>query len=261
MRRNLGGLPPRYGALLRLTLAAAAFRLAPLVPVLLVYFLIPAHSWLRLLLVAYPVLWVLIVCPARVRYGQRVAALAEDPAAPLSARALLTDGSVWCGVCRGRIQLMRRWALPLVVLLAILIALFVFFNAFTVLGMLLIVFRTPVILAIVLMACVALFGWSVFQTSAYRFGYTRRPKAGALKPLLKQNLLWWLPTLALLFALLAVGYRELGLLGSNLLGAAPLFSVKLRPFQLILLLLTVVSYLLLLPVRKYNAAVWAQAQK
>ena len=288
MRKYFGGLPPRYPALLRLTLSAALFRLAPLAPAALAYFLLPVGSWFRLLLLLCPALWVWAVCPARARYGQTLAAFAKDPSAPLSARALTEKNTAWQGVCRGRARRMRRHALPLLVLLAALLLLFIYFGAFSALRILLGAFgpvaaalgtaamllprlltgeavvqqASPLgamgVLAAALGVCLFLFSRGAFRTSAYRFGFTAGlPEAKEMRPLFRQNLRLWLPTLVLFGASLIVSYRELGLLFANVLGAAPLFTVKLRIPQIVLLSLTAASYLVLLPVRKYNTAVWA----
>ena len=288
MRRIHGGLPPRYGSLLRLTLAAALVRLAAFAPYVLVYFL-PTGPWFRLLLLACPALWFLWVCPARVRYARLLSAFAADEAAPLRSRELFLRDVSWREAYRGRVKRMRAWALPLVVLLLPLLSLFLFFNPFSAVNILFAVFggvatvlgtmanfvsrlllgESPVqqagvlggvtVLAAAFLFCLGLFGVGAFRSSAYRFGYTAAmPGLAAMKPLLWQNLRLWFPTLALLGLLLAFSSAELGLLFSNILGAAPVFSVKLQLHEIALLLLITLSYLLFLPVRKYNTAKWTR---
>lgn len=289
MRRMSGGLPPRYGSLLRLSLAAALVRLAALAPFFLTYFL-PVGSWFRLILLGCPALWIAWVCPARVRYAGLLFAFVKDESSPLRARDLLARDASWRAVCRGRIRLMRPWMLPMCALLLFMLPLFLFLHAFSAVNILLGVFggvatvigamanfisrllmgESPVqqagilggisVLAAVLAVCLGLFGLGVFRSSAYRFGFTAMlPKFAAMKPLFKQNLLLWVPTLALACVLALFSYGELGLLLSNLIGAAPGFSVKLQIHQTALLALTAVSYLLLLPLRKLNTAKWAQS--
>jgi len=287
MRRFFGGLPPRYPELLRLTLFVALLRLVPLLPGVLAYFLLPVGSWLRLILLLCPVLWVWIVCPARVRYGGIMAAFAKDASAPLSRRIRPAGFAPWKGVCVDRAKKMRRYALPLLVLLAVLLLLFFCFHVFSALRILLGVFGAVAtalgvvaavlprllmgeavvqqagplggmgVLAFTLGVCLFLFGRGAFRTSAYRFGFTGLPKPDEMKPLRRQNLRLWLPTLVLFAVSLIVSYRELGLLFANFLGAAPLFAVKLHVPQILLLSLTAISYLLLVPIRKYNTAAWA----
>ena len=289
MRRLFGGYPPRYGELLRLTLFAALIRLVPLVPFVLAYLFLPPGSWFRLLLLLCPALWVYLVWPARVRYGEIVAAFAADPAAPLRARDLLVRDPAWADVCRGRAKLMRRQALPLCVQLLFLLLLFILANPFTAVKVLLDIFGGiatvlgamaaflprlmmgepmaaeagllggMVVLAAVLALCLFQFGRGAFRSSACRFGYTAgMPEKGALEPLFKRNLRLWLPTLTLLLALCILYGQELGLMLANALGAAPLFAVKWQIPELILALLAAVSYLLALPVRKLNTAMWAR---
>lgn len=288
MRRVFGGYPPRYGELLRLTLAAALIRLAPAVPFVLAYVFLPPGSWLRLMLLLCPALWVYFVCPARVRYGAIMAAFAKNEAAPLRARDLFVREPAWRAVCRGRLRLMRRWVLPFCAMLLFLLLLFWLANPFAALNVLLGVFggiatvlgataaflprllmgepMAPqagilggmAVLMAVLAACLFLFGRGAFRSSAYRFGYTAgMPENSGMMPLFKRNLLLWLPTLILLLALLALSPQELGLMFANVLGAAPLFTVKLHIPQIILASLTAVSYLLLLPIRKLNTVMWA----
>jgi hypothetical protein len=104
-------------------------------------------------------------------------------------------------------------------------------------------------------ACLMLFGLGAFRTSGYRFGGSAESAAGkAMRPLLRENLTLWLPTLLLLLALLVFYYREVGLLLSNALGAAPLFSARPGIVQLVLMALCAISYFVYLPVRKYNTA-------
>ena len=288
MRKWIGDIPPRYGEMLRLTLAAALLRLVPLIPVAAAYYLLPVGSWLRLLLLSCPVLWIFVVCPARVRYGDALAALAADDTAPLGAGQMLKWREGWRGVCLGRITLIRRWALPLAILLVLLVLLFWIGGTYTAVGILLHSFggvatvigavgmflpRLAIgesivqpagllggmgVLLAVLALCLTLFGLGAFRSAGYRFGYTAgMPHVRDRKLLLKQNLRLWLPTLALLCILLLFAYQELGLLFANLLGAALLFSVTLQIHQIVLLVLTTVLYLLLLPIRKWNTAVWA----
>lgn len=290
MRSFFGGYPPRYGELLRLTLIAALIRLAPLVPFALAYLFLPPGSWFRLVLLLFPALWAYFVFPARVRYGNLMAAFANDPSAPLRARDLLSREPAWAGVCRGRIRQMRWRALPLCAALLFLMFLFVLANPFTAVKALLDIFGgiatvlgamaaflprlmmgEPVareagilgglaVLAVVLGECLFLFGRGSFRTSGYRFGYTGpMPKKAAMEPLFKRNLRLWLPTLALLLILFVFYGQELGLMLANALGAAPLFSVKWQIPELVLALLAAASYLLLLPVRKWNTAVWAHS--
>ena len=288
MPKLTGGLPPRYTELLRLTLAAALLRLVPLAPAVLAYFLLPRASWLRLLLLLCPVLWVFVVGPARVRYGKILAAFTADASAPLRARALLQKETEWRIMCRGRVRRMGRQALPFYVLFAFLIVLYLLFDAFSILHVLLTVFGgiatalatmatflprlllgKPMVLdagaiggiaalTVALAVCLLLFGLVVFRTSPYRFGVPDKQKIRVMMPLLKRNLRLWLPTLALAVVLLLFAYPQLSLLLANFLGAAPLFAVKLRLHQSILLALTVVSYFLLLPARRYNTAVWTK---
>ena len=291
MRKVFGGYPPRYAALLRLALAAALLRLIPFVPFVLAYAFLPPGSWLRLILLLCPVLWLYFVLPARARYGAVVAAYVKDQSAPPRTRDLLQRDPAWRAVCRGRVKMMRLWALPLFAMLLFLLLLFLFVNVFAAVKALLDVFGgiatvlsamaaflprlfmgepmaqqagalgAVAVLAIVLAVCLGLFGWGAFRSSAYRFGYTAgMPKKSGLTPLLKSNLLLWLPTLILLSAFGILSSQELGLMFSNFLGAAPLFTVKLQIPQIILASLAAVSYIILLPIRKLNTAIWAQNQ-
>ena len=291
MRKVFGGYPPRYAALLRLTLAAALLRLIPFVPFVLAYAFLPPGSWLRLILILCPVLWVYFVLPARVRYGAVMAAFVQNQAAPLRTRDLLQRDPAWRAVCRGRIKLMRWRALPLCAMLLFLLLVFALANAFAAVKVLLDVFGgiatvlsttaaflprlfmgepmaqqagalgAVAVLVIVLAVCLGLFGWGAFRSSAYRFGYTAdMPKKSGLTPLFKRNLLLWLPTLILLSAFGILSSQELGLMLANFLGAAPLFAVKLQIPQIILASLAAISYFILLPIRKLNTAAWTQNQ-
>ncbi len=286
MRNGLRAFPPRYAQLLRFTLAAALLRLAPLIPAVLAYFFVPVRSWLRLGLALVPALWVLIVCPARVRYGQALAAFVKNPSTPLRARALLQGGG-WIPYFRARWKHMRANALPLVVLTAVCAVLLLvnsFFGLSVVLsacsavatGLGTVAAFLPRLMAgeavwqpagllggvavlfVVFGVCLALFGVGSFRTSALRFGQPAgAATGGAMKPLLRENLTLWLPTLLLLAALLAFYYRETGLLLANFLGAAPLFSARPGVLQLALMAVCAVSYFIYLPVRKYNTARFA----
>ena len=237
---------------------------------------------------AVPGAVVFVVCPARVRYGKIVAEFAADSAAPLRARELLRKEPAWRAVCRGRLQAMGKQALPFFILFAFFIVLYLFFDAFSILHILLAVFggiatvlgtmatflprlllgKSMVLdagaiggiaaLAAAFAVSLLLFGLAVFRTSPYRFGAAGKQKVRAMLPLMQQNLRLWLPTLVLSVVLLIVAYPELSLLLANVLGAAPLFAVKLRLHQIILLALTAISYLLLLPVRRYNTAAWSK---
>lgn len=286
MRTTFGGLPRRYPKLLLLSLAAAVLRFVPCIPFCLAYFL-PLGVWSKLLVVFSPALWFMVVGPARIRYGEIMAAYTKDEGVPLKVRALFSNDRAWWNTFRGRVQLTYRWALPLAVLLVMIIPLFCFANAFSALKTILNVFiwiasaiatsaaflprlmmGEPAVvdagitggalaLAAALLISICLFVWGVFQTGAYRFGYTRTPKAGDMKPLLIRNLLLWLPTLALFLVFAAFSYKELVLTLSNVLSAAPVFSVKPQLPQIVLAALTAISYCLLLPIRKRNTALWA----
>jgi len=261
-----------------LTLKAALVRLAALAPFCFAYFQ-PFSPWLRLTALLTPALWVLLVCPARVRYGRQAAVLAGN-ASP--------DERPWQDACKGRIRLMRWWALPLCVLLVFLLLLLWLTDAFSALYVIVSVFGgiatamgvmanavtrllsgealvqpagVPggiAMLIVILLICLALFGWGAFQTSLYRFGYTAgAPGADRMKPLRKQNLRLWLPTLGLALLLAVFSYQELGLVLANLLSVAPVFPVKLQWYQTALMALTAISYLVLLPARRLNTAAWA----
>lgn len=282
-----GPVPQNYKALLRITGKAALVRVAALVPFVIAYSQ-PFSPWLRLIALLTPVLWALWVCPARLRYAAAMADAAQGKVAVLSLRSLSQKDRPWIAACKTRARLLWRRALPLCALGLLMVVLLWFVNAFTALKVLMNVFgglATVVgtmaafiprllmgeaavqpagvaggiaALAVVGVLSLALFGWSVFQTSPGRFGYTGGiPKAGALAPLLKKNLRLWLPTLALLLISLIFTYREIGLLFANLMSAAPVFAVKLRWHQITLLVLTAASYFALLPARKRNTALWA----
>ncbi len=287
MQANSGSASLRYFALLRLTLAAALLRLVPWIPFFLVYFL-PLGTWSKLLIVFSPVLWYTVVGPVRVSYGAALAAYAHDPAAPLTLHRLYSRRQTWHQSFLGRLQLMRFTPLPLVLLSAfILLSLWATPNMFAALKALLnvpgwiasaiatvfaavplLLLGKPVwvdagvlggviLLAVLFLASLVWFLWGAFQTGGYRFGYEHLPQKGALRPLLQKNLLLWLPTFILLIALAAVSYQELVLLAANLLSMEPAFGFKLGWLPSALLLATVISYLLLLPLRRYHTARWA----
>ncbi len=290
MQKIFGGFPPRYREILRYTLTAALVRLAAWVPFLLAY-LQPFSPWLRVIALGTPVLWAYAVCPMRVRYGEALAAVAAGQPAELPLRGLLARDRAWAGVCKARIRMLRGWALPLCALVVFLLPLLWILDAFTLVKVLINVFGgiatafaavvmlvprlitgsalvqpagiagAVIVLALFGLAALALFGWGMFRTSGYRFGFTGKPVKGSLKPLRNQNLRLWLPTLALLLVLVLLANQEMGLLFSNLISAAPLFTVKLQWYQLVVLVLTIVSYGMLLPVRKLNTAVWARQEQ
>jgi len=283
----LGGFPPRYIKLLWLTLAAALPRLVPWIPFGLAYCL-PLGLFSKLLVIFMPVLWYAVVGPMRVRYGAALTALARDPAASLSLRQLYQNGKPWHHTFRGRVDLMRGRSLPMAVIIAFILApLWMMDNVFAAIETLLtipawiasaiatvvaflprIIAGKPawvdagvlggmIVLAVLLLASCVLFLWAVFQTSAHRFGYTRLPRKGTLKPLLGQNTLLWLPTIVLGAALLTFAYQELLLVFANFISIEAVFVVKFEPLQLALLGATGLSYILLLPLRRYNTARWA----
>lgn len=285
MRKIFGGFPPHYTTMLRITAKAAVMRLLPLVPFLLAYFQ-PISPWLRLLVLLCPVLWVLLICPLRQRYGKAIAGIVKNGDSPLSLRGLIKDRS-WVPACKGRWHLLRWWALPTVVLGVSLLLLLWVVNALSAVRVLLGVFggftaamstmatfiprllmgealvqpagfaASMAMMLVLLLISLVLFGFGMFQTSQYRFGRTKMPKAGTLKPLRRQNLRVWLPTLGFLLLTLVFASRELGLLLSNVLSISRAFTVKLRWYQIVLLVLTAGSYFAGLPIRKYNTAVWA----
>ena len=289
MQKVLSGLPPRYQEILRYTLKAVLVRLLAWVPFCLAYYQ-PFSLWLRLLALFTPVLWVYAVCPMRVRYAGALTAIAQEQPVSLPFRGLFSKNRPWADVCRGRIRQMRWWSLPLCVLAGFLLLLLWTVDAFSAVKVLINVFGSiaavitmvllfiprliaghavlqpvgilgSVVTLVLVGSCsLILFGWGAFRTSGYRFGYTGKAKKGELKPLLQKNLRLWLPTLVLLIPLLAVSYQELGLLLANLISAAPVFTVKLQWYQIVLLTLTAISYFLQLPLRRLNTANWVYAK-
>ncbi|MFH1513346.1 MAG: hypothetical protein ABIG45_08360 [Bacillota bacterium] len=288
MRKIFGGLPPRYGDLFKLALAMALFWLVSLIPFFLAFFL-PLGPWFKIIAVFSPVLWVKVVCPARIRYGELMAAFARDGSAPLNPRNLLIQKQSWRGVCRGRVELVRWPALPFCTLAILLLLMLIFLNPFSALRIILEVFtwiatalgtiaaflprlmagEPPVAQASVLAGVITLaamlfisfclFLWGLFRTSAYRFGYPGMPRGSDMRKLLKNNLFLWMPTLALLLSLFLLSYGEIGLIIANVLSVGPVFSVKPQLLQLALAALAAVSYMVFLPLRKLNTAIWATA--
>jgi len=286
MRRRPDGIPPRYSELLGLSLAAAVLRMAPLIPFFLAYFL-PLGAWSKLLILFCPLLYFTVVGPVRIRYGELMAAFSKDQNAALKPLMLLSKEQAWRRVFLGRLQLVRGKAIPFAaVLLLLLLPLWLAGNVFSAIKFILNVFiwlasavsasaafiprllmgepawvdagvaGGGLALAAVLALSCCLLLWGVFQTSAYRFGYTRLPKSGALKTLRRKNLLLWTPTLLFCAAFCVLSYAQIILLLSNILSVANIYAVKLRPPQIVLLALTVISYLALLPLRKWNTARW-----
>ena len=225
-----------------------------------------------------PILWVVVVGPTRIRYAEMMVAFTRDARAPIRVRELFSMNRAWWPVVRGRIQLMYRWILPLLVLLAVfLLPMLWFMNPFSAIRILvdassfvataaatavaalprLLMGESPVVqggiaggaiaLTVAAAAALLLFVWGMFQTGAYRFGYTRMPKLRDARPLLRKNLALWLPTLILFCVFAAFAFSELMLLIANVISAEAVFTVKLRPPQIVLLSLTAVSYLLACP--------------
>ncbi len=288
MRKIFGGLPPRYGDLLRFALVMALFWLVSLIPFFLAFFL-PLGPWFKIIAVFSPVLWVTVVFPARIRYGELMAAFARDGSSPLNPRDLLIQKQNWRGVIYGRVELVRWLALPFCTLTIILLLMLIFLNPFSVLRIILegstwiatalgtmaaflprlMMGEPPVAQASVLAGVITLSAmmfislclliWGMFRTSAYRFGYPGMPRVSDMRMLLHNNLYLWMPTLALLFSLFLLSYGEIGLIVANVLSVNPVFSVKLQIPELILAALAVISYVLFLPLRKLNTAVWANA--
>jgi len=286
MRKLWSGYPPRYQEVLRYTWKAVLVRLLAWAPFCLAY-VQPFSPWLRLLALFTPVLWVRLVCPMRARYAEALTAVVKEQPASLPLKGLLAKDRPWAALCKARVRRMRWWALPLCVLLCFTLVLLWTVDAFSAVKVLLHVFGgiagallliprlitgqaagQPVGIAGAVITLVLagagsaiLFGWGAFRTSGYRFGFTGEPKKGALKPLRKQNLRLWLPTLGLLVVLLAVSFQELGLLVANCISISPVFSVKLQWYQILLLVLTAATYILQLPLRRLNTAKWAAETK
>ncbi len=287
MSTTSGSAPLRYFALLRLTLVSLIPRLVLWIPFCLAYFL-PLGTWSKVLVVFSPLLWYTVVGPVRIRYGATIAAYARDASAPLTLQSLCNREKPWHQSFLGRAQLLGVKVLPLIVLSAfILIPLWAMDNVFAALQALLgapswiasaiatvfaaiprLIMGKPVwvdagvlggglVLAVLFVACLALYLWGVFQTGAHRFGFERLPKKGAQRTLRRKNLLLWLPTLVLCVALCVVSYQELILLAANLLSVEAVFSVKFHTATLVLSGLMIVSYILILPLRRYNTALWA----
>lgn len=287
MRRIISAFPPRYGELLWLTLSMLPLRVLPWLPYFAAYFL-PLGVWSKLLAVFCPMLFYTVVCPLRIRYGAMLGHLAKDPGAPISARTLLARSAPWKNVLWGRVQMVLPKALPFWGLLVFTLMPLMLMNVFAGLDLVLRVYtwiasflettaafiprmlmgESPVAqagvlggaltMAGLLLLAFCLFAWSMFQTSAYRFGYTRLPRFYDIKPLLRQNLRLWLPTAALAIVFVILSYSEIMLTLSNILSIAPLYAVKWRLPQIAAAALMVISYVALLPVRKMNTANWVQ---